>query len=536
RDRDRVTLGPPVPVSDALADYLGGKLGMRITLMAPDGRVIGDSGVPTKDVGRLENHAGRPEFVQALAGGHGWSLRRSATLSLDLLYVAGLLGRPEKPELVIRLALSLAEVEQTLARLRRLILLASLLGVALSLGVAFLVARIISRPVKDLTVMVRDISSGDLTRRMRRYSKHEIGDLGQAFDQMADHLQQEIEAVTEARDRLETILRGMTEGVLVTGSTGRITLTNQAFRELFNLDVNPLGRRPSEIIRNAGLIEALQRVSPDNPHASLEIRVLGPTPRALQVEVVALPNETSGSGLVAVFHDISEQKRVEEMRRDFVANVSHELRTPIAAIRASVETLLDGALDDSKFSRRFIEIAGRNAVRIEAIVFDLLKLARLESGKAEMEKQEVKAEVLAGNVLDAMSGPAASRRVTLAKELPDQPLLFSGNQRQLEQALVNLLDNAVKYTEPGGRVTLKIFRRDGMIHLAVSDTGLGIPPEHLNKIFERFYRVDNNRSRKMGGTGLGLAIVKHIAQAHDGGVEVESRPGRGSSFSLILPA
>ena len=198
--------------------------------------------------------------------------------------------------------------------------------------------------------------------------------------------------------------------------------------------------------------------------------------------------------------------------------------------------LLDGALDDPKFSRRFIEIAGRHAARIEAIVLDLLKLARLESGEAEMEKQEVKAEVLAGNVLDAVSGLAASRRVTLTKELPDEPLLFSGSQRQLEQALINLLDNAVKYTEAGGRVTLKIFRLGDMIHLVVSDTGLGIPPEHLAKIFERFYRVDNNRSREMGGTGLGLAIVKHIAQAHGGSVEVDSLPGRGSSFSLILPA
>ena len=204
----------------------------------------------------------------------------------------------------------------------------------------------------------------------------------------------------------------MIEGVLVTDSLGRITLTNRAFRELFSLDVNPLGRRPSEIIRNAGLIEALQGVSPDTPHASLEIRIPSPTPRALQVEVVALPGETSGSGLVAVFHDISEQKRVEEIRRDFVANVSHELRTPIAAISASVETLLDGALDDPKFCRRFIEIAGRHAARIEAIVLDLLKLARLESGEAEMEKQEVRAEVLAGNVLDAVSGLAASRPVS----------------------------------------------------------------------------------------------------------------------------
>ncbi len=535
--RDRWNEGQSVQETDYLADYLGRKMGIRVTFIRPDGKVLGDSEVPSEAIGTLESHAGRPEVTAALSDGQGWSLRRSSTLGDDLMYVTHLLGTSAEPRLIIRAALSVRQVEEVLSGLQGLILWASLLGVLLSVGVSLLVSFRLSRPVKDLTRTAQGISSGDLDQRLRHYPNHEIGDLGRAFDQMADNLQEEIHAVTRARDRLEAVLRGMVEGVLVTNSAGRVTMINKALGSMLDLRADPVGRMPSEILRSPALIEALQRISPDNPFASVEIRTLGGKPHVLEVDVALLPGEGPRGGVVAVFHDITERKRLEEMRRDFVANVSHELRTPLAAIRASVETLLDGALSDPKFGRQFTEVIKRHTNRLEDIVEDLLELARLESGAITAASPEnLRAAGLVESCLNAVSELAAARGVMLDSGLSDDTLVFPGDRRQLENAVVNLLENAVKYTEPGGRVELKVFQDSGQVHIAVRDTGIGIPQEHLPRIFERFYRVDKNRSREMGGTGLGLAIVKHVAQVHHGRVTVDSMPGKGSTFELIIPA
>jgi two-component system phosphate regulon sensor histidine kinase PhoR len=525
----------PVSSVDALADDLGRRFDLRLTLIEPGGRVLGDSEVPIEEIGRLDNHANRPEVVQAFKNGRGWSIRRSATLGLDLLYVAGLFGRPEQPVLVIRLALPLGEVEIALSRMRRLITWAVLLGVLLSVCVAFIVAHHLFRPIKDLTQAALDISAGKPARHLRWYPNHEIGDLGRAFDRMADDLQEEIKEVTRARDRLEAILRGMVEGVLVTDETGRITLVNQALKELLDLTIDPADRMPSEVIRNPDLIEVINRVIQTQSPASLEIRTLEPPRRTLAVELAALPGHMATAGIVAVFHDITERKRIEDMRREFVANVSHELRTPLTAIKGAVETLLDGALENPEVSRNFTEVIHRHVKRLEALVLDLLDLSRLESGTSRSLDHEVELVALARNVLTAVADLAAARNLSLESEIPEESLVVRGDSHQLEQALFNLLDNAIKYTEPGGRVTLDVRRDNDIVRVDVSDTGLGIDPEHLPRIFERFYRADKIRSRDLGGTGLGLAIVKHVAQSHKGRVEVDSQPGRGSRFSLILP-
>ena len=527
--------GAAIPGVDHLADHIGDQLRVRITIITPDGRVLGDSGVRTDQVPDMEDHSSRPEVLAALASGQGWHIRRSVTLGVDFLYVAKLWKRPGKDRMVIRLALSLAEVERSLKHIRSLIVWASVLGVFLSVGLAILVSRHISRPIRDLTKTARSIASGDLRQRLRRYPSHEIGDLARAFDRMADHLQAEIEAATKGRDRLETILRGMVEGVMVTDEKGRITLTNKALIDLVGIGVDPLFRRPSEIIRNADLIEAVQRVSQEVPYTTLEITTRNPLRRILQVEVASLPGESQKFGVVAVFHDITDLKRVEEIRRDFVANVSHEFRTPLAAIKGAVETLLDGALGDPEFGRQFCEVIERHVNRLEDLVKDLLDLARLESKAVGLKREKITAVKLAESSVAAVSELAASRRVSLDTIIEEDGLVFKADYHQLEQALSNLLNNAIKYTEAGGEVCLEIKRLDDHVHLIVSDTGIGIPPKHLKRIFERFYRVNKDRSRQMGGTGLGLSIVKHVAQAHNGRVEVDSEPGRGSRFSLVLP-
>jgi len=534
--RDRWQEGLSLAQTDRLADDLGAVLSLRLTLVEPGGKVLGDSEVDLKDLDRLENHAGRPEIKAALDLGRGSSLRRSSTLGLDLLYVTTLLGDPEEPRLVIRLALPLAEMAETLSGIRRLIIGVTLIGILLSLGAAFLVSQRITHPIRSLKKTTRRITAGDHSRRVRRYPSHEIGDLARAFDRMADHLEEEIDRATRGRDRLEAILRAMQEGVLVLDGEGRIILANQAVAELLELTTDPQGRRTSEIIRNAELIKAVSRVLAGEPHASVEVRTLGLRGRVVEVHVAALNGRQEATGgAVAVFHDVTDRKRTEEMRRDLVANVSHELRTPLTAIRGSVETILSSGLEDPRPVRQFLEMIDRQAGRLQGLAEDLLTLASLEGQGTRSKPEAIQLAELADAVLSSVIGQAEAKGIEVERELDQPEAVFTAHRRQIEEAVVNLLDNAVKYTEAGGTIVFRAEVVQGQVFLTVSDTGIGIPKSEQDRVFERFYRVDRNRSREMGGTGLGLAIVKHVAQAHGGRVELESTLGRGSTFRIVIP-
>jgi two-component system phosphate regulon sensor histidine kinase PhoR len=521
--------------NDKLADQIGRSLNLRVTLIRPDGVVIGDSHVKPDALERLENHAKRPEVVAAMKNGQGESIRRSTTVGADLLYMAHVLHLPGRPPLVVRLAMPLSEVDQTLAHTRRLILGAVLLGLVLSFGVAYLVARGISKPVKELTKTAATIAGGGLSHRLTRYPSHEVGELGRAFDSMADSLQEQIEAVTRARDRLEAVLRGMVEGVLLIDQNNQVLLANRALKEMLGLSADPSGQAASDVIRNADLLAAINQARQDRHLVTSQMRTLAPQKRYLDISVVNLDKNELGAGRVVVLHDITELKRTEEVRRDFVANVSHELRTPLAAIRGSVETLLDGALGSPEDARRFSEMIARQVVRLQRIVQDLLDLAALESGSLGTQFENVHAGQFCESLLGMVEDMAHLRDVDLGCKLSDTELSFRADRRRLEQAVLNLLDNAIKYTDSGGEVTLSVEKEPGQVAITVSDTGLGIAAEHLPRLFERFYRVDKNRSREMGGTGLGLSIVKHLAQTQGGRVEVQSQPGKGSDFRLVLP-
>ncbi|BEQ14249.1 sensor histidine kinase [Desulfoferula mesophila] len=534
--RDRWRPGEGIAAGDKLADELGRIVGARVTLITPQGKVVGDSQMAEDKVPEMMNHSDRPEIIQAMKEGEGSSVRYSSTLGLDLMYTALRLTGPEGKVLFVRLALPLSQVQQALSRTRDLVLWAVFLGVLLSIGVAYLVARSLSRPVQLLTRTAAGIAAGDLSKRFIRYPRHEIGELGQAFDQMADNLQSTINDITESRDRLEAILRGMVEGVLVIDNDGQVLLANRALMKMLELKAVPPGRLPSEIIRNADLLEALDEARAGEDYVWREIQTLGSTPRFLEAHVVRINGGAAGEpGLVCVLHDITERKRLEKTRRDLVANVSHELRTPLTAVRGAAETLLDGALDSPQYARHFAELILRQSHRMERLVQDLMELARLESGESPPRLREIDAAELADSVLEGVTDLAQAQGVELGRRLPRDPLVFAADGRQVEQAVLNLLDNAIKYTGQGGRVTLAMEEDDGQAVISVSDTGPGIAAEYLPRLFERFFRVDNNRSRELGGTGLGLAIVKHIAQVHHGKVEVTSTPGEGSTFRLILP-
>jgi len=533
--RDRWHPGEGVRAGDKLADELGRIVGARVTLITPQGKVVGDSQMSRDKVPEMVNHADRPEIVQAMKEGDGSAVRYSSTLGLDLMYTALRMDGPEGETLLVRLALPLSQVQQALSRTRGLVLWAVFLGVLLSIGVAYLVARSLSRPVQQLTRTAASIAAGDLSRRFTRYPRHEIGELGRAFDQMADNLQSTINDITQSRDRLEAILRGMVEGVLVIDNDGQVLLANRALMEMLELKAVPPGRLPSEIIRNADLLEALDEARAGREYVWREIQTLGNTPRFLEAHVVRISNEAAGPGMVCVLHDITERKRLEKTRRDLVANVSHELRTPLTAVRGAAETLLDGALDSPQYASHFAELILRQSHRLERLVQDLMELARLESGESPPRLRPIDAAELADSVLEGVIDLAQAQGIELERRLPREPLVFAADARQVEQAVLNLLDNAIKYSGQGGRVTLAMEENNDEVVISVSDTGPGIAAEFLPRLFERFYRVDTNRSREIGGTGLGLAIVKHIAQVHHGRVEVSSAPGQGSTFRLILP-
>jgi two-component system phosphate regulon sensor histidine kinase PhoR len=520
---------------DKAVDHLGEVLNLRVSLFTIKGEVLGDSSAPLDHLPNLENPSERPEFTGAAQEASGASLRYDPSQGFETLFVTRLMELPGKPKMIIRLAMPLSAIDQTISGIRGLVVSALLLGVLLSTGAAYMVSRALSQPVLDLTRTASAIAAGDFTRRLRRYPQHEVGELGRAFDRMADTIQGQIEEVTEARDHLEAILRGMAEGVLVTDPEGRILFANRALMELLELRTDPAGLMPSEILRNADLVRAMRRARRGAAETTSSIRTLGGNPRFLEVQVVRIAQKGAMAGCVAVLHDITEHTRTEQIRRDFVANVSHELRTPLTAIRGSAETLLGGALDSPEDARRFVEMIERQSSRLQILAQDLMDLALIESGQKTTKPKEISTHDLAGDVMTVMEELAQKHGTKLIADLPEQPIYFKADKQQLEEALINLIDNAIKYSGHGAEVFLIMAEERGNILFKVKDNGPGIPPEHLPRLFERFYRVNQDRSRQLGGTGLGLAIVKHLAQAQGGQVEVSSTPGEGSEFTVIIP-
>lgn len=525
----------PTAHSDAVTKRLSELLpGTRITLIAADGRVLGDSSVAAAEVPDMENHRDRPEVGQALRQGSGLSIRYSATIGHDLMYAALRMDQRGGNRLVIRVSLPLSKVDAAAAEVRNRVLMAVLAGILISILVSWLVSRSISRPVSNLTQAASAIAGGDLSLRSGQYPSRELSDLSLAFNSMATNLQSKIEDAVSQRNRLEATLSGMVEGVLLVDQGGKILLANRAVQDILQMSFS-VGSHIAESIRNPELIEVLTQVRQQGTTVSRAMTTHKAPTRHLEVEAVRLHGHGAEHEVLAVLHDVTERKRTDEMRRDFVANVSHELRTPLTAIRGSAETLLDGALEDPKYSRHFVEMIGRHTIRLEALSRDLLELSRLESANGASKWEEIDCAEFADSVLDTVGELAKSKEVELHRTLPTFKAAFHGDRRQLEEAVINLLDNAIKYTEPEGKVTLGVHLHAQETHLEVSDTGLGISAEHLPRIFERFYRVDQDRSRSMGGTGLGLAIVKHVVLVHEGKVEVTSTPGKGSTFRIILP-
>ena len=397
---------------------------------------------------------------------------------------------------------------------------------------AWWIDRRLVRPLGRLIAGAGELASGQ-ARRVEEADGEELALLSRSLNRLAETAEAQFAAVRSERDHLQSILASMSEGVLVVGPDGRVSSANPAFRRLFDLAGEVAGKPLLELSRQPELgrvvADTLRQGGPQSGQIELQV----PERRTLLLASAALAGGERGAVVVA--RDTTELTRVADMRRDFVANVSHELKTPLAAIRGYAETLRDGALQEEETARRFTERLLWQCRRLQALLDDLLTLSRLEgAGQAVAEREPVDLSALAQRAVETLAAAAREKRVRLA--IDEQPLpRIPGDADGLERLLVNLLDNAIKYNRPGGEVLLRLAPADGEVVIAVSDTGIGIPPEALGRIFERFYRVDKGRAREEGGTGLGLAIVKHLAQSHGGHVEVESRMGRGTTFRVFLP-
>ena len=516
----------------AYAEELGRQALARATLVAADGTVVGDSEVARDALASLENHGTRPEIVGALQNGLGEATRTSATIHHELLYVAVLVTPPSQVR-VVRLAQSLAPIDTAVARAHHLMLVGTIFALALAATLTSIGSHFVAKAIRTLrTTAVAMLD--DLSVRTRMRGTDEVGALAEALDQLADNLNRTVQKLGNERDRLAGILETMAEGVLLTDRTGRVVMANASLRIMVGATGQLVGKEPIEAIRSDELAEMIDSVTRSQKPRTGEVDLIGIVPR--HVLVRAAPLTVRGNlGVVAVLSDVTDLRRLESMRRDFVANVSHELRTPIAAIRAAAETLEGGAKSDPVAASDFIGMISRHAERLHHLVEDLLELSRIEAQKLDLKPTTVEVAEFIEHMIGLYALSASRREVLLlAGRCPDG-LTFATDRRALEQILSNLVDNAIKYAAPGASVTLSATERGDDVIIAVADTGPGIAAKHLPRLFERFYRVDRGRSRDVGGTGLGLSIVKHLTEALGGHVTVESVPGQGSVFTVFFP-
>jgi two-component system phosphate regulon sensor histidine kinase PhoR len=527
----RERLARPDVNLETWAVQLAADSGIRVTLIRRDGVVVADSSVEPDQIRAMENHRHRPEVRSALARGRGMNVRRSATTGNPYVYVARTLSGPGGEVMILRLAEPLEQLSALRARLAAAMALAILAAGVAILFTSLWLDRRLFEPASRLIAGAQDLAIGRVSR-VAVPDEEELAPLALALNRLAASAERQFAAVSLERDHLQEILASMSEGVLVVDRDGRAQMINPAFYRLFDLVGDFTGRPALEIIRHPGFARLIEDTLRQSAPQSSQIVLPSPERRTLLLTSAALSGGERGAVVAA--RDTTELTRVADMRRDFVANVSHELKTPLAAIRGYAETLRDGALDEPPTARRFTDRILSQCRRLQELLDDLLILSRLEGVDAALDREPVNLEAIARHAVELLAPAAREKRVEI--ELREEPVPpVQGDAGNLERLLLNLLDNAIKYNRPDGRITVHIGRYGAEAVLEVIDTGIGIPPDSIGRIFERFYRVDKGRAREEGGTGLGLAIVKHIAQAHGGQVDVESRAGHGSTFRVRLP-
>ena len=514
---------------DTLAKKLGKEIDARITIIALNGTVLGDS---QEDPATMENHGTRPEVIAALASGLGESTRYSTILGEQMMYVAVPITNQSNTVGVVRVALPLAAVENSLNQVTLIIILAVVVMTVLAIVAAGLIARATTRPIREITKAAKRIASGELRQKIPVRTRDETGQLAQAFNEMSSNLAKLVGDISTEKTKLQTVLANMADGVIMADVEGKIVLANQATERLFGF--------PEKHVINKPLIEVV------HDHEADEILKLCLRTSQMQtaqfesvtskrfIRAIAIPLiEGRLTGALLLFQDLTELKSLQTMRRELVGNISHELRTPLAGIKAMVETLKDSAIDDKEATMNFLFRIDSEVDRLTQMVSELTELSRIETGHAELRISAVNLNLLVEEVVAQLNPLAQRQQVTITTEMAtDLPIIRADNDRT-RQTLTNLVHNAIKFNRPGGRVIVSTKLDKESVTVGVSDTGIGISKEDLAHVFERFYKADKARPR--GGSGLGLAIAKHTVQAHGGSIWVQSEEGKGSTFGFSLP-
>ncbi len=520
---------------DSICKTLGKQSNTRLTVISLDGEVLGDS---EKDLSQMADHSDRPEIREAYSGNVGTSTRFSSTIQETFMYVALPLEYDGKISGVVRVSVPVTFIDQGLQQVRNKIAFAGIVVGLVATFISFVISRRIADPLIELKQGAVRFAQGDLEHQLEVPNSFEIGALATAMNEMASQLDERIKTVVQQRNEQEAVLSSMLEGVLAVDTDSKVISLNVAAGRLLEAEHDAAtGKSIHDIMRNVELQGFVDEVLAGQKSKEQEICIGEQLECVLLLRGTVLKDSSDKTiGAVIVLNDITRLRRLENVRREFVANVSHELRTPITSIKGFVETVLDGTLDDKDETRRFLNIVAGQADRLNAIIEDLLSLSRLEDD--EESGRVLFGETDIGAVLDdalQVCGMKAKENDIIIEVRNEITEPVRANGPLLEQAVINLLDNAVKYSNSGERIQLRAGEIGGEIVVSVADNGCGIAKDHLPRLFERFYRVDKARSRSVGGTGLGLSIVKHISRVHGGRVSVESEPGKGSTFSLHFP-
>jgi len=515
-------------VLDALAKRLGEQTDTRVTLIALDGTVLGDS---AEDPATMENHAIRPEIRDALSTGSGESTRYSTTLGQKMMYVAVPISHQGEVLGIARVSLPLTAVESLVHRVTVSIIAATAIAALLGILAAWVIARITTRPIRKLTIASRKIASGELEQKITIEARDEVGELAHAFNEMSSKLKEMVETISGDRARLATILDNMADGVIMTDIEGNILMANNAAGKLFEIkNTDMANRHLIEVVRDHEIDEVLKLCLKTAETQSAQYES-GTSKRYLRVIAIPIAHDELSDSLL-LFQDLTELRNLQTTRRELIGNISHEFRTPLAGIKAMVETLRDGAVDDKKVARDFLTRMDDEVERLTQIVAELTEFSRIETGKAELSLEPVNLNLLIEEVIIQLSHQVERQQLSVDKKFAADLRSVQADKERVRQVVVNLIHNAIKFTSPGGKITVATQAHGGSVTVDISDTGIGIAKNDLPHIFERFYKVD--RARSGGGTGMGLAIAKHVVEAHGGKIRVQSEEGKGSTFSFSL--
>lgn len=509
---------------------LGETTDIRLTVVARDGQVLADS---ASDPEKMDNHASRPEIARAMQGYRGVSKRRSATLGLDMLYVA----IPTDP--VIRAARPVSEVAVLLSQIRRRILFACFLALLPAVGLSCAMSRSLSKRIRAMEDFAAKLTKGNYDESLSPGNDDELGSLEARLERLRLELKSFVNRLSQDKKQLSSILNGLPEAVILLDQNGALVEANSSACSLFRFSKEAAkGQTLEKTLRHPEVLARLDQARRGRIEEGEPLRIRWPDPLLeLDFTLHKVKGMGGGNGILAVFRNVSHEARLERIRTDFIANMAHELRTPLTAIRGAAEILLDAGAATTDVAKRFLDTIHRHSIRLGNILSDISHLARLESGDTPVKAEPLDAVEILQNTADLFRIEAERARIALNVEAPKEGMAFNSDEEKIESILVNLLQNSVRYTTAGGTVTLRAAKnQDDMIVFEVSDSGIGIPPQDIPRVTERFYRVDSGRSRAAGGTGLGLSIVKHLVATLKGEMQIESEHGQGTTVRVVLPS